>query len=101
MRYAGHGIMESWAGRKQVRRTRAWHSTLFSWNSCLSSIAFLLARARLASFSCRNLLKRTRDSCSSKSFFFNAASLVLKPSSCAYHQSDASLATVSPGGRYD
>ena len=64
-------------------RTKAWHSRAFSSQSRRSSAAFLLARTHLASFSCRNLLKRTRDSCSSRSFFLRAASRTLKAASCS------------------
>mmetsp|Transcript_7162 Transcript_7162/g.31551 ORF Transcript_7162/g.31551 Transcript_7162/m.31551 type:complete len:212 (+) Transcript_7162:905-1540(+) len=49
--------------------------------SLISSAAFLSAAVRLASFSCRNLLNRTRDSCSSRSFRLSASSLRLNPCS--------------------
>eukprot|EP00882_Tetradesmus_deserticola_P021023 GHRQ01022728.1.p1 GENE.GHRQ01022728.1~~GHRQ01022728.1.p1 ORF type:complete len:123 (+),score=6.86 GHRQ01022728.1:545-913(+) len=54
----------------------------FCCRDLTSSAAFLSARARLESFSCRNLLNLMRDSCSSKSFFFRASSRFLNISSC-------------------
>ena len=55
-------------------------SFFFSSRILLSSAARLFARSRLASLSCRNLLKRSCDSCSSTSRRFRLSSRCLNAS---------------------
>mmetsp|Transcript_4285 Transcript_4285/g.19452 ORF Transcript_4285/g.19452 Transcript_4285/m.19452 type:complete len:288 (-) Transcript_4285:196-1059(-) len=69
------------------------------WSLALiSSAAFRSAAVLFASFSWRNLLNRTRDSCSSRSFRLSASSLRLNPCSFSLY-SDLRASSVSSVSR--